>query len=230
MRLATSLFVLSVATNFVHSAFAQTKCAQELKWIDATYAQRTTTRGSQLVKADVESFANASVIHLDINGVKTAMIDMSIKRGEGSIQLTFGGGQPKPVEFSEISMAVEPPMSSGDWPRMKGPCSIPDGENVNFDESDLPAFVKGHAQSFPKFRGTLMRNGLRIRYSMTVEDGETWQGEANYVSASKDIDVRTDVQGWHIFRANSYVETLPVGQPVSLLSVIQRRDLSEAVR
>jgi hypothetical protein len=62
---------------------------------------------------------------------------------------------------------------------------------------------------------------------MVVEDGERWQGEANYTSELKHFDLHTDVQGWHVFRANSYVETLPAGKPVSMLSVIEKMTLSK---
>jgi hypothetical protein len=224
MSLTTSSLILVVAMFNALSIHAQ-ECPQELKWEDATFAQRTIKRTTQIMKADIETFANASVIHLDIDGVQSGMIDVLAEKRDDSIQLTFGDGKPRPVEFSEISMAAEPPMSSGTWPRMKGPCSIPDGDSVDFDEGDMSAFIKEHAQEFPKFRGTLTRGGLRISYSMTVEGGEAWQGEVNYARELKKFDLRTDVQGWHVFRANSLVETIPVGKPVSVLSVIEQMRL-----
>ena len=110
---------------------------------------------------------------------------------------------------------------------MMGPCSLSEGVDIDFDEADIPAFTKEHAQSTPGFNGTLRRSGLRISYSMVVEDGETWHGEANYSHDLKKFDLHTDVQGWHVFRANVYVETLPVGKPVPILSVVEKMALSK---
>lgn len=227
MRLTGSLLFLVLAIFGVPETYAQTGCPKELKWTDATYAQRITTKNGRAVKADAEAFVNASIVHLSLDGVQSGMIEVFSKTRANSIQLTFGHNRPNPVEFSEISMVVEPPMANGTWPRMMGPCSVSDGVSTDFDERDIPKFTKEHAQAIPKFKGTLRRTGLRISYSMVVEDGETWQGEASYDRALRDFDVHTDVQGWHVFRANSYVETLPVGSPVSVLSVIEKSAVSE---
>lgn len=227
MRLINSLLVLLVAMLNVPPTYAQASCSEELNWTDSTYAQRTTARKGQIVRADVEAFANASVIHLSVNDAQSGMIEILSKNRADSIQLTFGHGKPNPVEFSEISMVVEPPMSNGAWPRMMSPCAISDGASIDFDGDDISAFVKEHVQAFPKFHGTIRRRGLRISYSMDVEDGESWKGEVDYERELKYFDLHTDVQGWHVFRANSYVETLPIGKPVSVLSVIEKMALNE---
>lgn len=230
MRLTGSLLVLVLAMFKTPETYAQAGCPKELKWTDATYAQRTTTKNGQVVKADAEAFVNAFIAHLSVDGARSGMIDVFIKNRTRSVQLTFGDSKPNPVEFSEISMVVEPPMANGAWPRMMSPCSLPDGVNIDFDENDIPPFTKEHAQAIPGFKGTLRRSGLSISYSMVVEGGETWQGEANYGRELKNFDVHTDVQGWHVFRSNSYVETLPVGKPVSILSVIEKLALSKQTR
>ena len=56
---------------------------------------------------------------------------------------------------------------------------------------------------------------------MKVESGERWQGEMNYSRDLQNFDLQTDVQGWHVFRANTYIKTLPSDAPVSLLTVIE---------
>jgi predicted methyltransferase len=230
MKLTGSSVFLVLAMFKATEAYAQADCPKELKWTDATYAQRITTKNGQVVKADSQAFANASIAHLSFDGARSAKIEVFSKNRTSSIQLTFGGSKPNPVEFAEISMVVEPPMANGAWPRMMGPCSLPDGVNIDFDEADIPAFTKEHAQATPRFKGTLRRSGLHISYAMMVEDGETWQGEVNYSRELKKFDLHTDVQGWHVFRANAYVETLPVGKPVPMLSVIEKMALSKQTK
>lgn len=214
------LFALAMANPLL--AHAQATCPKDLKWIDATYAERTITRPSQLESAKIEAFSNASVIYVANGGIRSGMIEILPKHRPDSIQLTFGRDQPTPIEFSEASMLVEPPMTSDAWPRMMGPCAVSDGVGIEFDEKDVPTFIEAHSNGIPKFRGVMKRNGLSVSYSMTVGNGEQWQGELNYSRELKSFDLQTDVQGWHVFRANSYVKTLPTGKPVSILSVIEQ--------
>lgn len=202
-------------------AFAQDQCPQEFKWRDAVHASRITERDGHIALARVENFSNALVVHLDIDSDSAGMIDVRSPINGDSTQLTFGRDKPNPLEFAEIAMIGEPPMASGTWPRMVGPCAIPDGETINFGHEDVPAADKRSVQPL-KFRGTLQRRGLQISYSMTVEDGETWRGELTYGRALKDLDLQTDVSGWNVFHAGSYMETLPTKAPVPLRSVIER--------
>lgn len=229
MKLAGSLMFLVLAMLNASRAYAQVACPSDLKWTDATYAQRKTAKDGQVVMADTEIFRNTSIAHLSVDGVMSGMIEVFSKNRTSSLQLTFGHNVPNPIEFAEISMIVEPPMAYEVWPRMIGPCSIADGVSVDFDENDIPASTKRYSQAIPKFKGTLLRTGLRVSYSMFVEDGESWQGEASYSRALKDFDLRTDVQGWHVFRANSYLETLPIGKPISVLSVMKKMALTEQI-
>jgi len=215
------VFAYFLASIAMSPSNAQEVCAPELQWTDATYAERTTTVDGGHVKAVTEVFANASVIHLDIDGLQSALIYVPAENREDSIHVALGDS--KPSEYSEISMAVEPPMADGNWPRMTGPCAIPDEVSIDFDESDMPNMGKENAESRPRFKGMLRRSGLRISYSMSVEGAERLQGELNYARSLKSFNLDTDVQGWHLFRANSYVETLPVGRPVTLRSVINKR-------
>ncbi|MFL6660338.1 MAG: hypothetical protein ACJ8GW_19785 [Massilia sp.] len=225
MRLAGVFVFLVLAMSILPETYARAGCRQALKWTDSTYAQRTTTKNGQVVKADVQAFVNASTAHLSVDGARSGLIEVFSKDRTRSVQFTFGDNKPNPLEFAEISMIVEPPMANGAWPRMMGPCSLPDGVTMRFDEADIPASVKGNAEPIPGFKGTLRRKGLRVSYSMLVEDGETWQGESNYSHKLPILDMHTDMQGWHVFRTNAYVETLPTGKPVPLRSVIEKMSL-----
>jgi len=219
-RSSRLLFAMAMSCPFL--AHAQATCPKDLKWIDATFAERAITRPGQLESAKIEAFSNASVIHVDIGGNRSDMIEILPKHRPDSIQLTFGRNRPSPIEFSEVSMLVEPPMTGGAWPRMMGPCAVSDGVGIEFDEKDVPTFIDAHSNGIPKFKGVMKRIGLSVSYSMAVGKSEQWQGRLNYSRELKSFDLQTDVQGWHVFRANSYVKTLPIGKPVSLLSVIEQ--------
>jgi len=219
-RISRWLLGLLALTPFLSQA--QVTCPKELKWIDATYAERKITREGQIESAKVETFLNASVIHVDIGKVQSGMIEIVPKNQVDSIRLTFGRDRPKPSDFAEVSMLVEPPMTSTAWPRMMGPCAISNGIDIEFDESDVPDFIAAHANNIPKFNGIIRRDGLNVRYSMKVESAERWQGEMNYSRDLHSFDLQTDVQGWHVFRGDIYIKTLPSGAPVSLLSVIEQ--------
>jgi hypothetical protein len=230
MKFTGSVLFLVLPMFGAPKIYAQATCPSVLKWTDATYAQRTTTKDGHVVQADTEVFRNASIAHLNVDGVESGIIEIFSKNRVNSIQFTLGHDNPNPVEFAEISMVVTPPMANEAWPRMMGPCSVPDDVSTDFDEDEIPAFAKKYAQTTLKFKGTLLRTGLRISYSMFVADGESWQGEASYNRELKDFDMRTDVQGWHVYRANSYVETLPIGKPISVLSVIEKMALREQTK
>ncbi|MTW10177.1 hypothetical protein GM658_06135 [Pseudoduganella eburnea] len=222
-----SRWLLGMITVTPFFSQAQVTCPKELKWIDATYAERKITRDGQIESAKIEAFLNASVIHVDIGNVQSGMIEIFPKNHADSIRLTFGRDRPKPSDFAEVSMLVEPPMTNAAWPRMMGPCAVSSGTDIEFDESDVPDFIEAHANNIPKFKGIIRRDGLNVSYSMKVESGERWQGELNYSRDLQSFDLQTDVQGWHVFRANTYIKTLPSGAPVSLLSVIEHMPSTE---
>jgi len=221
VKQAPALPVLLAAILGTAPAHAKDLCRQEFKWTDATYAKRDTRKDGQVTLAEVEVFANATVVRLNIDGARSGVIDLRRTANATSIQLTYGNNKPAPLEFAEISMIVEPPMARGNWTRLTGPCSIPDGTAVTFDENDIPASERIGAYP-PKFRGTLQRHGLRVRYSMTSDDGEVWQGELAYGRRLKDLDPNADVSGWNVFRAGSYVETLPANTPAPLRVALER--------
>lgn len=174
MKLTGSLVFLVLATLNASKAHAQAACPSDLKWTDTTYAQRKIAKDGRVLIADTEIFRNASIAHLNVDGVMSGMIEIFSKNRTNSLQFTFGHNVPNPIEFGEISMIVEPPMANEVWPRMVGPCSIADGVGVDFDENDIPVSTKQYSQAVPEFKGTLLRTGLHISYSMFVEDGESW--------------------------------------------------------
>lgn len=221
MKLAPALLVLLAAILDTVPAYAKDPCLREFNWTDATYAKRDTRKDGQVTVAEVEVFANATVARLNADGARSGVIDLRRAASGSSIQLTYGGNKPAPFEFAEISTIVEPPMARGNWPRLMGPCSIPDGTAVTFDDNDIPAAERIGAHPL-KFRGTLQRHGLRVSYSMTASDGEIWQGELAYGRNLQDLDLNTDISGWNVFRAGSYVGTLPAKTPFPLSAAIER--------
>ncbi|MBV8634164.1 MAG: hypothetical protein JO002_06715 [Burkholderiaceae bacterium] len=162
-----SRWLLGVLTFTPFLSEAQVTCPKELKWIDATYAERKITRNGQIESAKIEAFLNASVIHVTIGNVQSGMIEIFPKNHADSIRLTFGRDRPKPSDFDEVSMLVEPPMTNAAWPRMKGPCAVSSGADIEFDESDAPDFIEAHTDNIPKFKGVIRRDD-RKRITSTV--------------------------------------------------------------
>lgn len=187
--------------------------------------------------ADTQRYSNATVSHLDFDGVAAAMITLG---GQGDLQginLTFGSGQPKPFEFAEIAMVVEPPMADGSWPRLSGPCSLKNEVTVRFDETEIAPLTHSSAATPPKFHGTMKRSGLHINYTMAVDGdqdpergAETWNGVWMHERNLRRFSLQTDVQGWHVFRVNTYLMTLPTGVPITLATVIEQQTRSDTMR
>jgi hypothetical protein len=228
MSAEISLPILFVALFAAQSTQAQpVTCPKTLRWIDATHLQRSTRIAGHIGKADTEIFSNATISHLEFDNVSGAVIMMKGKDYPNGINLTFGTGYPKPpkpFDFAEISMAVEPPISEGIWPRISGPCVVDDGVSVHFDETDSSHLFN----NVQKFHGTLKRNGLSINYSLVFEDGSDsdsrveMQGVWKYERELKSFSLETDVQGWHVYRANTYLMTLPIGTQISLATVLKQ--------
>jgi hypothetical protein len=223
------IFLIAVLT--AQSALAQPiACPKELKWTDATYLQGNVRVDAQLVKADIEIFSNVTVVHLDAGGTAAAAILSKKDTYATGINLTFGSGPPKPLDFAEISMIAAPPMSDGKWPRFSKPCQLQDGVIQRFDERDLAPYVRENAQATGRLHGTLQRKGPAVEYVMVAEGSpqsdrgtETWQGAARFDQQLRPFPLTTDVQGWHVFRGNVYLRTLPLGKPVPLSSVLDER-------
>ena len=225
MKLRISFLLTLVAMLVCQSTMAQDPlCSPNMTWRDATYAQRTSTMEGQSITAEFENFSNAWLVQFNDGLEKSAVISIKEKFYGEAITFTFGKDRPKPAEFSEIDMAVAPPMVDGDWPRMTRPCDVKDGSVVEFTETDMHPAKREHAQPV-KFRGALRRQAMRFTYSIALEaDGTdqamSWQGEMSYGPATKIFDMATDVQGWHLYRANTFVKTIPQGKLVSLSTVL----------
>jgi hypothetical protein len=199
-------------------------CAEELTWRDAIHAERTSIDiNGRLIQAKVENFSNAWLAVIDEGGSKSILLRMN--SGSDAISLTFGSNRPKPIEFAEIAMAVEAPMGDGSWPRMKRPCDIKDGSVIEFSEKDMPTNMFLNAMKLSRFHGVLKRQALSFSYVFKVEaDGVepsfSYQGSLRYGHPNKAIDLSTDMEGWHVYRANTFVKTIPAGVPVPLSAVL----------
>ena len=223
--LSALCFVLFAALN----ARAQSaNCPPELQWTEATSQQRITPMEGQLAEARVEVFANATVSTLDIGGDKAGVLAMKAGHGFDGINLTFGKDQPKPFDFAEISMAVAPPMVDLSFPSFATPCAVNDIGPLPFSEQDLAPADRRDMPTL-KFQGTLQRTGLRIAYSMTLQEGgtakagsETSTGTWRYEQTLKNFPLDTDVQGWHVYRGNTFLMTLPAGRPLALSAALKQ--------
>ncbi len=117
-------------------------------------------------------------------------------------------------------------MADGSWPRFANPCITDDGVTMHFNENDMA--LKGHAGQL-RLRGQLRRDGLRIVYSASGEGleasavaSEAVEGTLRYDGALHPISDAIDLQGWHVYRGNNYVKTLPLGLPIPLATVLKQ--------
>ncbi len=229
MRAKISLSFFFIVILEAQLAQAQpTTCPRDLRWSDATYIQRTTRIGGHVSKANFEKFSNATFVRFEFDGVpKAVVIRLKGREHVDDIYLTSGSDRPRPSDFSEIGMVLDLPMSDGTWPRLSNPCAPEDGVSVHFDETDMPS----DAGKSTKFHGTLTRSGLRITYVMTaqVEDDKAsdgvpmaLEGTWKYTRELEEISSEIDVQGWHLYRADVYLKTLPVGAPISLATALKQ--------
>jgi hypothetical protein len=153
-----------------------------------------------------------------------------MKTGDVAISLTLGDKPEKPSNFAEMSMAVEAPMGDGSWPRMKRPCDIKDGSVIAFSENDTRA--QPDANSSPrKFHGVLKRDALSFSYVVTVEaegadPGFSYQGHLRYGPTDKAFDLATNMEGWDIYRADTFVKAVPTGVRVPLSAVLSEINVS----
>ncbi len=222
MTFKMTLPLLMAALAGVYAAPAQSaECRQELKWSDATYAKRTTVLPSDTLTAEITGYSNGMHASMTVNGATSAVLRIDSKGGSESIYFTYGDGKPKPSEFGEVSMLVEPPMSQ-DWKRFGRPCSMEDKVAIKFDERDLPAGTRDI-----KLVGTIERDGAQLSYSMDSEapppngrGKEKWEGVLNYSRQTKLVPMDKDMQGWHVWRGGTFVRTLPAGKPITIGSVL----------
>jgi len=232
MRPSISSIIFIVAVAWSGSTVAQgLSCPQNLTWRDATYAQRTADLDGRVVKAVVESFSNIWMAQVDEGPDRYAIISVRGKARDSKIALTFGKDRPKPADFSEIGMAVESPMGDGNWSRMKRPCDIKDGSSMKFNERDMVADTVESTVKPPVFHGVLHRKGLGFRYSIAfaaygTEPAFSLEGELKYGPSTKIFDMATDVQGWNLYRANTFVRAIPLGESVRLSTVLSEMGIS----
>lgn len=202
----------------------ESSCPKERTWQEAIYAQRTAKIDGQLFTFEAEDFSNASTAVIDGGGDRSGVIWIPMKTGNDTIALTFGKNRPAPAEFGEIGMAVAGPMGVFNWRRMKRPCDMKDGSVFEFSEKDLEIDTHENASDLSTYHGVMKRKGLDFSYSVKFEASGTepdfsGEGKLRY-GVPKPFDFVTDVQGWNLYRANTFVRTIPVGKPVPLSAVL----------
>lgn len=201
-------------------------CPANTTWREAIHAERTVVdpRSGRRVHGHIEEFSNAWLAVVDEGGQRAGLLRMTT--GAPGISLTFGIDRPRPADFGEIMMAVESPMGDGSWPRMKRPCDMRDGSVMAFSEKDLPGARGTDAGERPRFHGVLKRQGLWFSYRMTfaaegAEPGFSYGGRLRYGTPDKAYDLGTDMQGWHVYRDDRFVRTIPAGARVPLSAVLR---------
>ncbi len=224
--------VIVVALSLVSGpALAQDlSCPAALTWRDATYARRIIDTGidGRTITVELEGSPTLWRAQFDAGEGRVAIISMENKTADGTIALTFGKNRPRPSDFADIAKAVEPPMVAGNWRGMERPCAVKNGSAIAFDEKNVPN-TKALAAKPVAVRGVLRRDGLRFTYSATLSDkatspGLSWQGELIFSASARLAQQTGDVQGWHVYRADTFVRTIPLGKPVALATVLAELD------
>lgn len=196
------------------------KCAKTLAWKDATHLQRVTKNRDVDAKAEWKLFRNGILIQLQIDGKTSKLLSLP-----NSIELTYGNGRPRPIEFAEIEMAVESPMwgaGNANLIRFPTPCKLANGENLPINERDFIQWKEGTEHSQLKIFGSLRRQGLAVKYAIEIkrraneDQAETlyglWEYQAELATLPKDFDL----QGWHVFKDGEYLKTISEGRVYSL--------------
>lgn len=216
------LIIGFAVVSFCRPIFAdELSCPKNLTWRDAIYAQRIVQINGKTVKAETKRLSDAWTAEFDEHGNKAAIISLKRNAGNAPTAFTFGEPRPSPSEFSEMAMAVEPPMGDGSWSRMRRPCDIRDGERVDFSENDLEAYIRENSLGRPVFHGSIQRHGLDFSYEVMfeangAEPAFSWQGKLQYGAIHEAFNLATDVQGWNLYRGGLFVKTVPIGEAVSV--------------
>ncbi|MEW6024321.1 MAG: hypothetical protein AB1807_19535 [Pseudomonadota bacterium] len=150
---------------------------------------------------------------------------MHTKIGGDTIEFTSGKNFPKPVQFLHAGVRSAPMMGDGSWPMLARPADVEDGDTVEFDEKNVRADLRARMAKRALFRGVMQRQGGHFHYVVTFEahgadPAFSMEGELIFGEANKAFDLATDMQGWHIFRDDVLIKTIPLGQPVPLSAVL----------
>ncbi|MFL6658834.1 MAG: hypothetical protein ACJ8GW_12230 [Massilia sp.] len=185
----------------------------------------------------LQTFANGLVGRWSFAGDPTGVIYLRRAEGEEEVTLTYGARRAPPDGFVGMTVAAEPPMAHGTWPRFASPCALANGVDIAFDQSDLTNRDGTDDTERAKFKGTIRRDGMRIKYSMLVLDdaasktiGSSVQGSLEYrPPAGSGELLKTDVQGWHVYRGQKYLKSLPSGRAIALADVLKQSDIAVGV-
>lgn len=215
---ALGVAVISCCPIFAWSL--EDKCKPGLSWKDATHLQKTTYQGSVVGKAEWKKFSNLTWMLLETDGRTEYAIQLADK-----YYLTYGQRRPKPSDFAAIATVVESPMWESNAATMKRfphPCALKNGENIPFNEADFVFWSNADSQRKIQIFGSLKRQAYRVHYSMEMTRGKSDQeldklfGVWEFQPQLETFSVDFDVQGWHVFRGDVLVRSLPVGQVMSL--------------
>lgn len=199
--------------------------SREVGWQDAIYAQRSAGGDGRLARIRFENFSNAWTGDVEQDGERYRLVSMHTRAGGDTIEFTSGKNFPKPVQFLHAGVRSEPMMGDGSWPMLARPADIEDGGMVEFDEKNVRADLRARMAERAPFRGVMQRQGGHFHYIVAFEahgadPAFSMEGELIFGEAKKAFDLATDMQGWHVYRDNTLIKTIPLGQPAPLSAVL----------
>lgn len=202
----------------------EVKCPKTLAWKDATHLQRTSYNGNLAAKAEWKLYSNATYSMLEVDGSMSQLLQLS-----NGLNLTFGKQRPSPVDFASIANAVATPMWDAgviNFLHFPTPCALKSGESQPFNERDFIYWKAGDTRAQGQIFGSVKRQGLIVTYAMEVKRGKsddqldslfgTWEFQAKL----EVFPENADVQGWHVFRGNDYLKTVPTTNRITLRELL----------
>lgn len=202
----------------------EVKCPKTLTWKDATHLQRTSYNGNLAAKAEWKLYSNATYSMLEVDGSTRQLVQLS-----NGLSLTFGQQRPKPQDFAEISSAVATPMwdaGTANLLRFPTPCTLKTGDSLPFNERDFIYWKASDPQAQRQIFGSLKRQALVVTYSMEIKRGKSDEqldslyGFWEYQNKLERFPENTEIQGWHVFRGNDFLKTLPTTSKLTLRELL----------
>ncbi|MBR7744994.1 hypothetical protein [Undibacterium baiyunense] len=202
----------------------ESKCTRTMAWKEATHLKRTSYNGNLAAKAEWKLYSDATYSMLEVDGKTIQLIQL-----ENGLSLTYGKQQPNPSEFINIASAVAGPMwddGRANLPRFPKPCDLKDGESYPFNERDFIYWKSNDAQLERRIYGSLKRQGFVVSYAMEIKRGKSDEqldslyGTWEYQSKLEKFPETTEVQGWHLFRGNVFLQTLPTTSKFTLRELL----------
>lgn len=210
-------------TSFLVQA-DESKCPRTLAWKDATYLKRTFYNGNLAARAEWKLYSDATYSMLEVDGKTIQLVMLA-----NGLNLTYGKQRPNPSEFVNIASAVAGPMwddSRANLPRFPKPCDLKNGESYPFNERDFIYWKSNDAQMDRRIFGSLKRQGFVVSYAMEIKRGKSDEqldslyGTWEFQNKLDKFPEATEVQGWHLFRGNEFLKTLPTTSKFTLRELL----------